>query len=232
MKKCTCLFAAIVLAATAAPVLAQADLALWTFETSQPATAGPFVAEGGINGAISQAMGSHAGASTYSTPAGNGSAHSFSSNTWAVNDYYQFSTSSTGYSGIVVSWSQTSSNTGPRDFVLQYSSTGPGGPFTQFGGTMAVMANLNPPGFWNSTTAVPAYNFSVDLSSVAALNNAASIVFRLVNNSTASANSTAPVAAGGTDRVDNFLIHANVPEPVSLAFLGLGGLLIGRRRRA
>src|SRR5262245_52162078 len=149
-----------------------ATIASWTFETSQPATAGPHAAEVGLG----SASGLHAGASTYSSPAGNGSAHSFSSNAWAVGDYYQFQVSTTGMQGVIFSWDQTASNTGPGHFQLQYST---GGPFTNFGGVITVGANLNPPGFWNATTSFPDYTHSVDLSSVTALNNAASIILRL-----------------------------------------------------
>ena len=85
-------------------------IADWTFETSQPATAGPFSPETGAG----SATGSHAGAAVYSTPAGNGSSHSFSSNTWAVGDYYQYQVSTTGLDDISIQFDQTSSNTGPR----------------------------------------------------------------------------------------------------------------------
>jgi hypothetical protein len=38
---------------------------------------------------------------------------------------------------------------------------------------------------------------------------------------------------GGTGRVDNFAVSANlIPEPASLAFLSLGGLALLARRRA
>src|SRR5271165_4431061 len=89
---------------------AQSTIADWTFETSQPATAGPFNPEVGAG----SATGSHAGAAVYSTPAGNGSSHSFSANTWAVGDYYQYQVSTVGDSGtIYLSFDQTSSSTGP-----------------------------------------------------------------------------------------------------------------------
>ena len=89
--------------------VAHADtLADWTFESSIPATSGPFAAEIGTGAA----SGHHASTSTYSSPAGNGSAHSFSSNTWAAGDYYQFSTSTLGDSAISLSFDQTSSSTG------------------------------------------------------------------------------------------------------------------------
>ncbi|HEY2154598.1 MAG TPA: hypothetical protein VGH33_03145, partial [Isosphaeraceae bacterium] len=59
---------------------ARADvIADWTFETTLPTTAGPFAPEVGSGAASGQ----HASASTYSTPVGNGSAHSFSSTAWA-----------------------------------------------------------------------------------------------------------------------------------------------------
>src|SRR6266446_9928561 len=88
---------------------AQAQIAQWTFETSIPATAGPFAPEVGSG----SASGLHAGAAVYSSPAGNGSAHSYSANTWAVGDYWQFQTSTLGFSGIALSWDQASSSTGP-----------------------------------------------------------------------------------------------------------------------
>src|SRR5690349_21798851 len=72
-------------------------IADWTFETSVPTTAGPYVAEGGVNAATSFASGLHAGASVYSNPAGAGSAESFSSTAWAIGDYYQFTSSTIGY---------------------------------------------------------------------------------------------------------------------------------------
>src|ERR1700742_1621680 len=64
---------AMVVGAVALPAHASI-IADWTFETSQPVTAGPYSPEIGAG----SASGSHAGASTYSTPAGNGSAHSYS----------------------------------------------------------------------------------------------------------------------------------------------------------
>ena len=221
MKKAVCVLGVLVLLATAASA---ATLANWTFEVSQPATAGPFAAEAGLNAATSMASGGHAGAATYSTPAGNGSAHSYSANTWAVGDYWQFTTSTTGYAGVTFAWDQTSSNNGPRDFVLQYSTNGT--TFTQFGAQYIVLANVAPPGTWNATTPHLEYSFTVNLASVTALDNAPTVYIRLRDNSTVSANG-GTVAVAGTDRVDNVVISA-LPEPASLLLLGLGALI--RRR--
>lgn len=248
MKKSAVLFATIILAATAMPVLAQADLAFWGFEVNTPpdstaALSGPgaaWAADSGKNAATSFSRGVHTSATTaWSTPSGNGSFNSFSSSAWATagattGNYYQFDSSSTGnfaegFSGIKVSWDHTSSNTGPRDFKLQYSTNGIN--YTDaIGGAYSVLANAAPNPTWNTATSSALYNTLVSLKDITALDNAPLISFRLVQNSLISANGGA-VAAAGTSRVDNFLIRANIPEPVTLTLLGLGGLLVGRRRR-
>jgi hypothetical protein len=203
-------------------------LADWGFEVNTPpdstdaAANGPHSPDGG-SGAAS---GLHAGALTdWTTPAGNGSANSYSTNTWAVGDYYQFCTSTLGESNISLDWDHTSSNTGPRDFIIQWSN---GGGFTTFGGNHAVLANGTPNPAWNATTSDAGYHFSENLSSVTALNNQAQICLRLVDNSTVSANGGV-VAAGGTSRVDN--VRINTPEPATLSLLMVGGLALIRRRR-
>ena len=47
-----------------------------------------------------------------------------SANHWAVGDYFQFSLSTIGFNSLTVSFDATGSNTGPRDFILQYRTTG------------------------------------------------------------------------------------------------------------
>ena len=225
MKKTICL-SGLALLALAGSAQAQ-TIAQWTFETSIPATAGPFSPEVGSG----SALGFHAGASVYSSPAGNGSAHSFSSTLWAVGDYYQFQSSTIGFSGIKLTWDQTSSSTGPGKMALQYSTDG--STFTQFGSDLTILQNGGAPyPAWNGTTGTNAYSFSVDLSSITALNNAPAVYFRLMDSSTTSA-SGGTVSAGGTDRVDNFTIA--VPEPTTGLFLlgGLGilGLCFKNRRK-
>ena len=203
---------------------AQTVLADWTFETSQPAAAGPYSPEIGSG----SATGVHAGASTYSSPSGNGSAHSFSSTTWAVGDYYQFSTSSTTpFNDLTLSFDQTSSNTGPKDFNLSYSTNGTN--YTSFT-SYSILANASPNAPWNATTYSSAYHFSYDLSSVDALNGATTVYFRLTDADTTSANG-GTVASGGTDRVDNVVI-SEVPEPSTYALLALGmaGAFVAFRR--
>src|SRR2546425_122973 len=94
--------------------LTKADIiADWTFETSPLAapvtgatqTYGP--ADAGAQTGGSSASGVHASALTsWSSPVGNGSVHSFSANTWAVNDYWQFQVSTLGYTSIALQWQQ------------------------------------------------------------------------------------------------------------------------------
>ena len=198
----------------------------WTFETSQPATAGPFSPEIGSG----SASGSHAGAAVYSSPSGNGSLHSFSSTLWAVNDSYQFEVNTLGYSGVMLSFDQASSNTGPGAYNLDYSIDGIN--FTVFA-SYAVLANASPNLPWNASTYNSAYTFNFDLSAVSALNNQPTVFLRLVDNSTVSA-SGGTVGTTGTDRVDNFTVSATtVSEPATsiLAVFGVGLLLFTLKRR-
>jgi len=223
MKKIIMLTAAL---AAISLTTARADtIADWTFETSQPATAGPFSPEIGSG----NASGSHVGAATYSSPSGNGSLHSFNANTWAVGDYWEFDFSTLGYTGIQISYDQTSSNTGPGVFGVLYSVNG--GAYSPLGVNYTVLANASPNPFWNSTNSSSIYTFTL---SGPALDNATTLSIRLVDRSTVSANG-GTVGTAGTDRVDNFLVTgAPVPEPSTIVLGMAGGLLclISLRRKS
>src|SRR5262245_51144726 len=86
-----CAFAAVFCAASSASA---GIIAQWTMESpttpadSTDSATGPTVAASTGTGSLN---GVHASAaSDWTTPAGNGSAESYSVNTWAVNDYSQF----------------------------------------------------------------------------------------------------------------------------------------------
>jgi prepilin-type N-terminal cleavage/methylation domain-containing protein/prepilin-type processing-associated H-X9-DG protein len=186
-------------------------LANWTFETSQPSSAGPFNAESGVfAGSTSQTLGSHAsGTTVYSSTPGNGSLRSFNSTSWAIGDYYQFKSSTTGYDGITLSWDQTHNSLGPANFSLQYSLSGTG-PFTNlFDYSVPQITWIN--GFRNSASTV-----TFDASSVPALANASSVYFRLISqqNGTTSA---------GTNQVDNFMINGVSLTPMDAFWQNLTG---------
>jgi hypothetical protein len=221
-------------AAFSPAALGQTVLAKWTLETNTPAdltdsaTISGIKADEGLFAASSLVGGVHGSAATdWSTPSGNGSVNSVSANTWAVGDYFQFQTSTTGFEDIVVTWDQVSSNTGPRDFDFLYSVDGTN--FTLAMNNYVVLANASP-NAWSATTAVTTTSYTLDLSAVNALENLSSVYFRIVDDSTVAANGTT-VATAGTDRVDNFAV-TSVPEPsVAASLVGSFGLLAARRRR-
>ena len=220
-----------------------AIMAQWTFETSQPATSGPFAAENGIFAGTSQASGFHANSTTYSSPTGAGSSESFSSQNWAQGDYYQFTTSTLGYDDVTVSFEAAGSSTGPKNFQIAYSLDGSS--FTVLDDYI-VPVNGSPNTPWAtsmSVTAIAHYAFSFDFSSTSALNDQSLVYFRLIDSGTTSINGGS-VSSGGTSRVDDFTISASriptnpgstvsVPEPSTFmtgALLALPIFLRGLRR--
>jgi hypothetical protein len=199
----------------------------WTFEGTASSTAltatdftyGP--ADSGAQTTGSLSTGHHASTATvWSFPAGNGSVHSFSSNNWAVGDYWQFTLDTSTYSGLTLGWDQAGSGTGPRDFRLAYSSDG-GTTFSDFTTYSVILS-----GFSTGSTNTAAHH-SFDLSSITALDNNPNVVFRLIDNSTSAINGTGAVQSGGTDRVDNFTVSTTVvPEPSVIGMVGLGATLL------
>jgi len=211
--------------------VAQAQVAAqWTFEGSFGMIGGTGTSISGIvaDQSMFASTGSvvHAASSTWSSPVGNGSAHSLSANTWSVGDYYQYRTSTFGLNNIMVSYDQVSSSTGPGNFTFAYSTDGT--TFTQFGAAYNVLVNATP-NIWTSGTPVSTTTFTYDLSSILALNNASAVWFRIIDNSTVSAGG-GTVATAGTDRIDNFTVQV-VPEPTTAALAGFGLLTLVFFRR-
>lgn len=208
-------------------------LAKWTFELNTPADVSNAATLTAIPADIGTgtASGIHAtNATDWSTPSGNGSANSLSANEWLVGDYFQFSLSTVGYTGLKVSWAQVSSSTGPGEFKLAYQVNGGG--FTDYANYTVLPNQAGAPGLgtWSSVTENVGYNYSFDLSALTAVDNAAAVDFRLIMVSTADATPPGTVANTGTSRVDNFEV-AVVPEPSSFALVGFGVLALVARRR-
>ena len=213
-----------------------ATLAGFTFETSlSAANSTGTTAAGGVFGPLTaevgtgSAFGNHANAAAaFSSPSGNGSLHSFSSNAWASGDNYEFRLPSTGFQDIMLSFDQTRSGTGPNEFQLQYSTDG--ATYTNFGSTYTLAGTS-----WNTSAAATAAgnSFAFDLSAISALDNLADIRFRLTSNGLNSTGGT--VASGGTNRVDNFFVTGTpIPEPATAMTLVTvaGAASLVRRRCA
>jgi hypothetical protein len=222
---------AIILANCAASASAEI-ISYWTFETSVPTTAGPHVAESGINAATSEASGSTGG--TFSNPAGNGngfeSIESFSSTAWDPDDFWQFKFPTTGSTGLTLTFDQAGSNTGPKTFKVATSTDGM--TFTDLpAGGYSVAAST-----WN-TAPTPMPGFTHSFSLPVELENLPFAYVRLVNTSptTGGAINGGNVGSGGTNRIDNVQIaDSTIPEPATvslLAMIGLAGSLAGRRFR-
>ena len=174
---------------------------------------GSAVADSGLltTGSLFTAL--HASASTvWSNPAGNGSIKSISSNNWSEGDYYQFSFSTIGYGLLSITWDQTGSATGPRDFKVQYSTNG--STFTDATGKNGTDTLTNDS--WSSSGPPKSVSTrTLDLSGVADVNNQSTVYIRLVDNSTVAVNGTT-VATTGTGRVDNFIVNAVSEVPVEM----------------
>jgi len=229
----TCLVALAVIGATCQTANAVV-LAQWTFENfpDPPGTLVPasgVVPEAGLYAASSAASVNTGG--SVRTQLGNGSQNSYHSNGWNVGEAFVFKTVSTGYGGIKISWDQTGSSRGPRDFKVQYSTNGSSF-FDIFTAPSYTVLLNGPSGTWNATTAHAAYSYSRDLSAILALYDQPMIFLRLINTSTAGI-SGGTVNADGASRVDNFNVTATaIPLPPAVfVFLGVAAFAGVARRR-
>ena len=224
----TSLFAAVAVASCTLSASASI-VASWSMPTAIPAaTTGSNytygAADAGDAAAGTSLSGFHAlAATTWSSPAGNGSTYSFSSNNWSVGDYYQIAVSTTGFSDISLSWDQTRSSTGPSSFRVDMSTDG-----TNFSTILASYTVIQAGLAGTNTLAWSVVNgvqsaFTTTIASIAGADNQSSLTFRFVNLST--------VATGGTNRIDNIIVSSGpIPAPGALALLGLAGLAARRRR--
>jgi MYXO-CTERM domain-containing protein len=162
-------------------------------------------------------------ASTYTSPAGNGSPFAFSANNWSPNDYFQAKFSTLGFTDINLGWDQARSSTGPDEFRVLMSVDG-GTSFTELlAYTVLQSGGGGSPGTWSSTTYNPLYSYTLALG--AAAENQSEVILRFQNFEAVAS------AATGSNRIDNILVtQGPVPAPGALALLGLAGLAARRRR--
>lgn len=183
----------------------------------------------GANAAGSELISVHQlAAATYTSPSGNGSQYSFSSNNWLTGDYYEARVSTLGYSGVELSWDQCRSSTGAKQFELIMSVDG-GSNWTTLIATYDVIQSGGggAPATWSSTAERNALYTTV-ASLGAAADNQSEVIIRwraLVD----AVSSTGAYAASGSVRIDN-VMFSTIPAPGALALLGLAGLSARRRR--
>lgn len=204
-----------------------AVIASWGFEGLSVSTT-PGLSPAPTAGSLAPDVGSgtftgiHATNSTWSTPVGNGSTKSLSVNTWSSGDVWEFTADTTGFAGIQLFFDATRSSTGPADFKVQYSLTGPGGTFVDLPGGAYTLGAVSFSSGGNPNVNTPP-RFYFDLGSIAGLDNNPNAAFRL-------AAVTGGGATAGTSRIDNVTVGTDIiPEPA--AALLIAPVLIARRRR-
>ena len=178
-----------------------ATIALWTIPTAVPLnlTAATYVygpADQGANSAGSSLRGVHVStASVWSTLAGQTgpSEYAFSSNGWALNDYYEVTASTLGFAGITLQWAQYRSSAGPSTFRVDMSTDG--------GATFTTVLDE----YWLATSL---WTGKI-IPSIPNAGNQASVMFRFIDT-------MATGAQNGTCRFDNILIRSDVDAPPPL----------------
>lgn len=140
---------------------------------------------------------------TPSFPQGTGGSGTFAYNTnsWqegAGSKYYQIDFETVGFKNITLSSRQLGSNTGPRDFKLQYSLNG--SDWVDFGEGITVGTN------WNA-------GFVEAVQLPAEAENQETVFVRWLNTSDTSINGGI-VSSGGTNRIDDIRVTGN-PSPLS-----------------
>lgn len=166
---------------------------------------------------------------SYTAPAGNGSAYSFSSNGWTLGDWYQATFDTTGYSDVSFAWDMTRSSTGPATWIVEMSVNG-GAFSTLIASYSCIQAGATGSGTnsWSSSSTNYQSAFTTTVALGAGADDAAQVTVRI--RSLVGPTGSNPGA--GTARIDNVMVNGTaVPAPGALALLGVAGLVGSRRRR-
>ena len=141
----------------------------------------------------------------------------------------QFAVSTVGQSDISVSWDLRHSNTSSRFEQFQYT----------IDGTNFITTGLPDNGVFTGATGDTWFNNrTVDLSAIDAVENNANFAFRVVavfdpaGSNYLASNPASTYAGSGTWRFDMVTVNAGpIPEPASMALLGLTLATLARRSR-
>lgn len=201
------------------------SIAVWTFEPpNRPNTVvGPVIS--GLRSTFGggTASGVHAYAySLYMAAYGNGSPNSLMATNWQAGDYWQFQVSTRGFKQIGLSldiMAIMGNANGPTNCTLAYSRDGTS--FTTWRSNLPVLSSRYD---WDPNTYNPLFHVAYDLSSVTALDNAATIYLRLIAN--------VPPVMNGSQYIDNVTISGIVvPEPASVSLLCAAAVGVALHRR-
>jgi len=190
-----------------------------------PNPAGAGLAETGDGIAGSQLSAFHSvAAATYTSPSGNGSQYSFSSNNWNPGDYYEARFSTVGFTDLTLTWDQARSSTGPAAFKVFMSLDGGANFSEMMAYTVLQSGGGGAPGTWAAATPQQAI-YGNTLALGASAENLGLVIVRFTNAEAAAS------AATGSNRIDNVFVYSGpVPAPGAIALLGLAGLASRRRR--
>uniref|UniRef100_UPI001E659881 beta strand repeat-containing protein n=1 Tax=Chryseobacterium binzhouense TaxID=2593646 RepID=UPI001E659881 len=178
----------------------------WDFEnttitgTGNTPNVNPVSANFGLLTTGSVFSGYHSSSSSWSTGTGNGSSKAATVPNWNNGDYWQIKFATTGYKNIRLKISQRGSNTGPRDFKLQYSTDGIS--FTDLAGGNYSIVNDS----WNNSSTVAGSVRIFDFDTVSLINNKSQVFIRILNSSDISINNGS-VASGGTSFIDDITVE-------------------------
>ena len=217
------------------PLAANAQIIYWSFESSFTNISGSGSAISGIAPDFGSGMASafHASSlTTWSSPGGNGSVHSFSADHWASGDYWQFQISTLGFAPSSITFSQTRTVPAPTQFDFSYSTDGIH--FTSLSSYLVLSNNtsLNNTGSdlatspWSTFNWQSAFSYTNLADSITSLQNQSAVYFRLVCDPT--------ISTSGSERIDDFMVSLTpIPEPQFLPLAALAGAALGfgRRRR-
>ncbi|MEY2794884.1 MAG: hypothetical protein RIR10_600 [Planctomycetota bacterium] len=223
----------IAVVATTASVANATMLAQWTFDNSiNPTNAssygwgselGPYYGVFTIDTGNSN--------STFSTPAGNGSAYGLSADRWSQGSYAQIDVYGlpSYLNSFTVSWDQTRTTFGPADFRVDVSYDGgsnfttlPNSDYTSIiAGAIGSGTNAWSVNGGRQSEFTRSVSFSGALTGIGTIPGTAPVKIRLV--------ATGANLGNGAARFDNIVV-SGVPAPGAIALLGLAGFARRSRR--